>query len=137
MSDPSSDDKVTTEIFPLIWSDDVAALVDWAVAALGMKESWRAPGEDGRVEHAEVHGFGGKVSINISRGEQMGPSGMSLRVDDRKQVDEIHHLALAAGAKITQGPAESLVAYSFTAVDQDGNQWWVNAETGFLDKLRG
>ncbi|MFT5102109.1 MAG: hypothetical protein ACI9HY_004245, partial [Planctomycetaceae bacterium] len=28
------------------------------------------------------------------------------------------------------------VAFSFTATDPDGNQWWVNAETGFLDRLR-
>ena len=137
MSEVTIDDKVTTEVYPLIWSDDVAALCDWAIAALGLTESWRAPGEDGRVEHAELRWFGGKVSVNISRGDQIGPSGISLRVDDRKRVDEIHQRALAAGANITQGPEETPVAYSFTATDQDGNQWWVNAETGFLDRLRG
>ena len=136
MNKKVSDDQITTEVFPLIWSDDVAALVDWAVAALGLKESWRAAGEDGRVEHAEVHWFTGKVSINISRGERTGPSGISLRVDDRQQVDDIYQQAVTTGANVSQGPEESLVAYSFTATDQDGNQWWVNAETGFLDKLR-
>ena len=40
------------------------------------------------------------------------------------------------GAEIVQGPEESRVAYSFTAVDPEGNQWWVNAETGMLDQLR-
>ena len=50
----------------------------------------------------------------------------------------VHDIAKrhAAGASIIQGPEESVVAYSFTAVDPDGNQWWVNAETGFLDQLR-
>jgi uncharacterized glyoxalase superfamily protein PhnB len=128
--------EAKTEVFPLIWSRDVAGLCDWAVAALGMKESWRAAGSDGRVEHAELLGFGGKISINIDRGDDMGPSGISLRIDDPARVDEIHQQAVAAGANITQGPEESRVAYSFTATDSDGNQWWVNAETGFLDKLR-
>jgi uncharacterized glyoxalase superfamily protein PhnB len=49
---------------------------------------------------------------------------------------EIYQRALAAGANITQALEESMIAYSFTATDQDGNHWWVNAETGFLDKLR-
>jgi len=126
-----------SEVCPLIWSDDVAGISDWAVNCLGVTESWRASGASGVVEHAEVHWFAGKVSINITRGsERMGPSGISLRVDDPNIVDQIHQRAVAAGANITQGPEESRVAYSFTATDADGNQWWVNAETGFLDTLR-
>jgi len=126
----------TAEVYPLIWSDDVGALLDWATAALGLKESWRAPGEDGRIEHGELKWLNGKVSINIANGRTIGPSGLSLRVDDRARVDDIHQRAVDAGASITQGPEESMVAYSFTATDPDGNEWWVNAETGFLDKLR-
>jgi len=127
---------VTSEVFPLIWSKDVGALADWAVSTLGLTESWRAPGEDGQAEHVELHWFNGKVSINIDKGMNMGPSGISLRVDDRQTVDEIHARAVSAGANITQGPEESFIAYSFTATDADGNQWWVNAETGALDELR-
>jgi len=130
-----SKDTVTTEVFPLIWTQDVAALSDWAVAVLGLTESWRAPGESGEVEHAELHWFSGKVFINISNGRQMGPSGISLRVDDRNRVEALYQGALKAGADITQGPEESRVAYSFTATDADGNQWWVNADTGMLDQL--
>ncbi|MFT4676958.1 MAG: putative glyoxalase superfamily protein PhnB [Patiriisocius sp.] len=129
-------DEVVAEVFPLIWSHDVAAISDWAVSALGFVESWRANGESGVVEHAEIHGFNGKVSINIDRGEKMGPSGISLRVDDVERVNSVHQSAISAGANITQGPEESPVAFSFTATDPDGNQWWVNAETGFLDRLR-
>ncbi len=129
-------DSDFAEVFPLIWTKDVAAISDWAVAALGMTESWRAPGENGQIEHAELHWISGKVSINIDNGMEMGPSGISLRVDNPRVVDEIYELARAAGAKIIQGPEKSRVAYSFTATDRDGNQWWVNAETGFLDELR-
>lgn len=126
------------ELFPLLFSSDVEAIVDWATAALGLVESWRAPGEDGRLEHAELHWGTGKVSINVSgRGEHpSGPSSLSLRIDDRAEVDRLHEKAVAAGARITQPLMESPVAYSFTAVDPDGNEWWVNAETGMLESLR-
>jgi uncharacterized glyoxalase superfamily protein PhnB len=135
MSDSSG---VVQEVFPLIWSDDVERLLDWAISSLGLTESWRAPG-DQSLEHAEVLWPGGRVSINIrtESTRNMGPSGISLRVDDRAEVDAVHARALAAWADILMGPMDSRVAYSFTAVDPDGNQWWVNAETGFLDELRG
>ena len=126
-----------TEVFPLIWSDDVEGILDWCVSTLGLTESWRAPGEKG-LEHAEVLWPGGRVSINI-RSEttrETGPSGISLRVDDRDTVAALYDRAVGAGATILMGLTESRIAYSFTAVDPDGNQWWVNAENGFLDELR-
>lgn len=126
----------SAEVFPLLWSKDVAAIADWSVATLGLTESWRAPGDDGKIEHAEVHWINGKISINIDKGMGMGPSGISLRVDDPKVIDEIFARALESGATVSQRPEKSLVAYSFTAFDPDGNQWWVNAESGFLDELR-
>ena len=133
-----TDHEVITEVFPLLWSDDVARIVDWAVRALGLTESWRAPGEDGSLEHAELLWPGGRVSISVKAApyRAMGPSGISLRCDDRNRVDAVYQRARSAGAEIIQGPEESRVAYSFTALDPDGNQWWVNAENGFLDQLR-
>ena len=131
------------EVFPLIWSSDVAAIARWAVDALGLVQSWRADDENGIAEHVELHWqwqgeTRGKISLNVVRDtfQGMGPSGISLRLDDESAVDAIHAKAVAAGADITQGPEKSVVAYSFTATDPDGNQWWVNAETGMLDQLR-
>lgn len=126
------------EVFPLVWTRNVPALAEWAVRTLGLTESWRAPPDAaGRVEHAELHWHRGKVSINFAEDGRMGPAGISLRLDDREQVEAIHRRAVSAGANITQGPEETRIAYSFTATDPEGNQWWVNAETGFLDALRG
>ena len=126
------------EVFPLIWSDDVARLCTGAHECLGLAESWRAEGDDGRVEHAELVWPGGKISLNERRPEftSIGPSGIGLRMDDQDMVANTHARAVRAGASITQALAEPPVAYSFTATDPDGNQWWVHAETGFLDELR-
>ena len=126
------------EVFPLIWSDDVGRLCTWAVETLGLSESWRAEGDDGAVEHAELVWPGGKISLNERRAEfnGLGPSGIGLRIDDHEAVGALHQRAKEAGANITQSLADSPIAYSFTATDPDGNQWWVHAETSFLDELR-
>lgn len=127
-----------SEVFPLLWSNNVAQILDWAVASLGLLESWRADDGAGTVEHAELSWPGGKISINIKAENyaNMGPSGIGLRVNDNAEVDRIHQLAVAAQSVIAQPLMENPVAYSFTALDPDGNQWWVHAETGMLDQLR-
>ena len=127
---------VVTEVYPLLWTNDVARLADWGIAVLGLTESWRAPGKDGQIEHAELLWGDGKISLNLKKEDNTGPAGIALRVDNRDEVDRIHTRVQAAGGHISQPLAESLVAYSFTVTDDDGNQWWVNAETGFLDDLR-
>ena len=127
------------EVFPLVWTEDVEGLATWAIGALGLTESWRAPGEDETIiEHLELHWFSGKISINYKRSEfeHTGPCGISLRVDDKDTVDRLFEKARAYGANTTQAPMDSPIAYSFTTTDPDGNQWWVNAETGMLDQLR-
>lgn len=128
----------TAEVYPLLWSADVAAIVDWAELSLGLTTSWRSANDSGVVEHAELTWPGGRVSVNINRDQfpVTGPAGIALRLDDRAAIDACHAKAVAAGAEIMQGPEDSPVAYGFTALDPDGNQWWVNAETGFLDSLR-
>ena len=132
----NTSEGVKSEIYPPIWSDDVGALLDWAIAVFDMKESWRASSEEGQIEHGELNRGRGKASSNISNGRRIGPSGISLRVEDRILVDEIYQGVVAAGGNITQKREGSMIADSFTATDQDGNHWWVNVETGFLDKLR-
>lgn len=127
-----------TAAYALLWSDDVAVISRWAQSALGFTEQWSV-GTDNQFEHAELTGFDSTVSINVrsdSRQQAMGPAGIALPVDSDAAVDALYRQATAAGAEIVQGPEHSPVAYSFTAVDPDGNQWWVHAETGMLDTLR-
>lgn len=133
-----NENEPVSEAFPLLWSDDVAVIIDWAVNGLGLTESWRAADEKGRLEHAEVLWYGNRIGVNVKAAQYagMGPSGISLRTDSRERVEGAYARARQAGVEIVQELAESRVAYSFTVVDPDGNQWWVNAETGFLDELR-
>jgi len=130
--------QVISEVYPLVWSNDVGGIADWAVNTLGLSEAWRAVEDSGLVEHAELTWPGGRISLNIHHGgsQDMGPAGISLRVDDPERVQAVYKKAVSAGARIVQGPETTRVAYSFTAVDPEGNQWWVNAETGFLDEIR-
>ena len=133
-----SEERVT-EVFPLLYSDDVAALADWAIRTLEFSESWRAPGPDGLIEHAELLGFGGKISVNIRHDPTVprAQAGIGLRIDDSGEVERLYAVAKAAGAEIVNPLATSRVSFSFTVRDIDGNEWWVHAETGFLDQLRG
>lgn len=126
------------EVFPLLHVADVDQVTDWAIASLGLRENWRASSDSGVTEHAELLWYGGRISINITREgiPATGPSGIALRADDHAKVDRAYQLAQQSGAKILQTLAESPVAYSFTAEDPVGNQWWVNCETGFLDQIR-
>ncbi|MEM7080082.1 MAG: VOC family protein [Pseudomonadota bacterium] len=126
------------EAFVLLWSDDVERLVTWAHAALGVEESWRAPDEAGVLEHAELIWGNSKISVNIKdeRFEGGGFTGLGLQVVDNATVDRLFAQAVEAGAEVHQAVMESVVAYSFTLLDPDRNQWWVHAETGMLDQLR-
>jgi len=73
----SGAENPVSEVFPLLWSEDVERIVDWAVNALGLTESWRAPGKNG-LEHAELLWPGGRISINIRNDStrDMGPAGI-------------------------------------------------------------
>ena len=127
---------VMNEVFPVLHVRDVDEIADWAVASLGLRENWRAAGESGITEHAELLWHAGRISINIHRGGPQRLGGISLRVADRQRVDAAWQQAQAVGTNITQSLAESKIAYSFTATDPAGNEWWVNCETGLLDQLR-
>lgn len=101
MSNWSEEDSQVAEVFPLVSSDDVGRIADWAVASLGLVESWRAD-EKGIVEHAELHWLNGKVSLNISNQDRQGTMGVALRLDSRASVDQVYHRAQQADCKFSR-----------------------------------
>ena len=128
-------DDSLAETFPLLSTKNVGVICDWAVNTLGLTESWRAE-ENGVVEHAELHWLNGKVSVNIENGERQGTMGVGLRLGSRESVERVYQQAQQTGCTFSRELAESVIAYSFTALDPDGNEWWVHMETGVLDQLR-
>lgn len=126
------------EVISLIFSDQPAIIADWAIKHLGLRESWRASNDDGAVEHIELGWAQSRISINATREgqETTGKTSLGLRLDDDDNVRALYQQAIAFGAEIRMELTESPVALSFTLADPDGNEWWVNSETGFLDQLR-
>lgn len=126
------------EVIVLLNSDDPAALADWATKHLNLDESWRAANENGAVEHVELRWGQSRISINATREGQhiTGKTSLGLRVDDEAVVRSLYQQVLDKDAELRMELTESRVALSFTVADLDGNEWWVNAETGFLDRLR-
>lgn len=129
------EDRKLAETFPLLSTKDVGAIADWAVNTLGLTESWRAE-EDGIVEHAELHWVNGKVSINVENGSRSGVMGVGLRLGSQSSVEAVYQRAKDNGCVFSRELAEGVIAYSFTALDPDGNEWWIHMETGVLDQLR-
>ena len=130
--------KPVQEVISLLFSDQPGIIADWAIKQLGLEESWRASNDDGAVEHIELRWAKSRISINATReGQQItGKTSLGLRLDDAASVKALYQQAIQFGAEIRMALTESKVALSFTLADPDGNEWWVNAETGFLDQLR-
>ncbi len=66
----------------------------------------------------------------------LGATGLGPRLGDNDRVSARYQQAVALGADVRMALTQSKVALSFTLADPDGNEWWINAETGFLDQLR-
>ena len=130
--------KPVQEVISLLFSDQPGIIADWAIKQLGLEESWRASNDDGAVEHVELRWAKSRISISATReGQQItGKTSLGLRLDDAASVKALYQQAIQFGAEIRMALTESKVALSFTLADPDGNEWWVNAETGFLDQLR-
>ena len=126
-----------TELYALIYVEDVDLVADWVVDNLGFVDNWRAPGETGVTEHAELLWGTTRVSINVkaSHGDVYSPSSVAVSVPDREAVDRIH-AHIAGRLDGVPAPEESRIAYGFTVLDPVDNEWWVHAETGFLDEFR-
>ena len=130
--------KPVQEVISLLFSDQPAVIADWAIQQLGLEESWRASNDEGVVEHIELRWAQSRISINATRDGQeiTGKTSLGLRLDDDASVRALYQRASEFGAEIRMALTESKVALSFTLADPDGNEWWVNAETGFLNQLR-
>ena len=120
-------------VVPLLVTRDPQSLLTFFSQTLDVEAHWKHEDSDGRVVHAEV--LWGSNRISITAGEPRRCS-LGLEVEDEATVERLFERAVSAAAQIEMGLTHSKVAYSFTIQDADVNQYWIHAETGYLDLLR-
>ena len=119
-------------IIPALRYADAPAAIAWLCDTFGFNEHFVVPGEDGRIDHAQLEWRGSLVMLGSQRGvaghdflsHTAGHASVSLAAESAAQVDELYARAQAAGAKIAV-PLEDTDygSHAFTAADPEGNMW--------------
>ena len=123
-------DSPTQRIVPMLVYDDAPKAIEFLCSAFGFEERYRLEMDDGRIGHAEV-GYDGNIVMLASAYPEMGltsPRHLEMhhaqvhcQVDD---VDAHHARARAAGAVVTQAPADQdYGSRTYRAVDPEGTRW--------------
>lgn len=119
-------------IIPALRYADAPAAIAWLCDTFGFNEHFVVPGQDGRIDHAQLKWRGSLVMLGSQRGvdghdflsHTAGHASVSLAAESAAQVDELYARAQAAGAKIMT-PLEDTDygSHAFTAADPEGNMW--------------
>jgi uncharacterized glyoxalase superfamily protein PhnB len=118
-------------ITPYLLYEDVDAALDFLARAFGFEEELRYTGPEGYVNHAEMRLGDGVIYMGDPGGDYRNPARagahtqmVCVNVDD---VDAVFEQARAAGAEITEEPADQ--AYGerrFMARDPEGHAWSIS-----------
>jgi len=119
-------------IIPALRYADAPAAIRWLCGAFGFREHFVAPGEEGRIDHAQLDWRGSLVMLGSQRGvdghdhlsHTAGHGSISLTAESAAQVDQLYASAQQAGAQIVY-PLEDTEygSHAFTAADPEGNLW--------------
>ena len=124
---------MTITISPYLLYEDVDAALAFLARAFGFEEVLRFAGEDGRVNHAEArlgeaHVYLGDPTTADSEYRNpaaLGAATVLVIVDGVDDVDALCERARAAGAQITEEPADQdYGARRFGATDPEGHKWF-------------
>jgi uncharacterized glyoxalase superfamily protein PhnB len=122
----------TPTIAPYLLYEDVDGALDFLARAFGFREELRYTGPDGYVSHAEMRiGEDGVIYMGDPGGDYRNPAHVGARtqmvcvnVDD---VDAVFEQARAAGAEITEEPADQEYGERrFMARDPEGHAWSIS-----------
>ncbi|MHB8528653.1 MAG: VOC family protein [Caulobacteraceae bacterium] len=131
-------------ITPSVYRDPMAAL-RWLEKAFGFETSMLVTDEAGAVGHAEMTWRDGVISVGgeLVSPELLGPARMIsplgldgagsqfLRVELEGDLDAHCERARAAGARITQQPADQFYgARTYRALDPEGHVWTFHQAVG-------
>jgi uncharacterized glyoxalase superfamily protein PhnB len=113
-------------ITPQLTLDNAAEAIDWYKKALGVEETGRATGPDGKIMHAELRIGDSRIFVNDAMMGGKGPkalggSPMSLWVYV-KDCDTLFNKAIAAGGQVAHG-----------AMGQLQDQFWGDRSGSFTD----
>jgi uncharacterized glyoxalase superfamily protein PhnB len=117
-------------ISPYLYYEDAAAAIEWLAGAFGFRERLRVPGDDGRVQHAEIELDGGVVMLGTAQRQgfrnpkalEVNTSSVYTYVDD---VDAHFAQAKDAGAEILREPeTQPYGDRHYGARDPEGHEWW-------------
>jgi uncharacterized glyoxalase superfamily protein PhnB len=116
-------------IAPYLLYENVEGALDFLSSCFGFEEVLRYTGAEGYVSHAEMRRGDGIIYMGDPGDSYRSPRslggvtvGITVEVDD---VDALYERARAAGAEITEEPADQ--AYGdrrFGAKDPEEHQWW-------------
>jgi uncharacterized glyoxalase superfamily protein PhnB len=122
----------TPTIAPYLLYEDVDGALDFLARAFGFREELRYTGPEGYVNHAEMRiGEDGVIFMGDPGGDYRNPAHVGARtqmvcvnVDD---VDAVFEQARAAGAEITEEPADQEYGERrFMARDPEGHAWSIS-----------
>ena len=118
-------------VTPYLLYEDCEAALEFLSKAFGFQEILRYTGEEGYVNHAEMAvGDGGRIYMG-DPGEQyrnprkLGQETVGIYVEVDEDVDALCERARAAGAEITEEPADQEYGHRrFPAEDLEGHVWY-------------
>jgi PhnB protein len=124
-------------VTPYLLYRDCAAALDFLGEAFGFEEVLRYTGEEGYVNHAEMRvGDGGAIYMgdpgeDYRNPKDVGHETVGIYVEVDEDVDALCDRARAAGATITEEPADQEYGHRrFTACDPEGHLWFFARVTG-------
>lgn len=128
-------------VIPSLRYDDAPAAIAWLREIFGMTEHFIAPGEDGRIDHAQLEWRGSLIMLgsvdpksDVWYDLSHRHGSVNLTAESAAQVDEIYARAQAAGATVMQ-PLEdtSYGSHAFTLADPEGNLWYLGTYDALAD----
>lgn len=102
-----------------------AKLIEFLKQAFDAKETYRLPGPNGEVMHAEVKIGDSMVMVGEATDQwKPMPAAIALYVED---TDAWYKRALQAGATSVREPSDQFYGDRSTGVkDSAGNRWWIH-----------
>jgi uncharacterized glyoxalase superfamily protein PhnB len=118
-----------TAVTPYLLYEDLDESVRWLISTFGLTEDVLMKDEEGRASHAELKIGDGVVMMGRPSSDYKNPKHLGgtthlvhVYVDD---VDRHYEAAKAAGANITQEPADQFYGdRSYRAEDPEGHVWF-------------